>query len=44
MLDTLKTSYELFSLNVKIYFEKEKLNNYDKEMQTMMGIYAGFAQ
>jgi len=43
-LDTLKTLYELFNLGVKVYFEKENLNNYDKEMRTMMGIYAGFAQ
>lgn len=43
-LDTLKTLYELFSLGVKVYFEKENLNNYDKEMQTMMEIYVGFAQ
>ncbi len=43
-LDTLKTSYELLDLNVKVYFEKENLSNYDKEMRTMMGIYAGFAQ
>lgn len=44
MLDTLRTLYELFNLGVKIYFEKENLNNFDKEMRTMMGIYAGFAQ
>ena len=43
-LDTLKTLYELLGLNVKVYFEKEYLSNYDKEMRTMMGIYAGFAQ
>ncbi len=43
-LDTLRTLYELFGLNVKVYFEKENLNNYDKEMRTMMGIYTGFAQ
>ena len=43
-LDTLKTLYELFNLGVKVFFEKENLNNYDKEMRTMMGIYAGFAQ
>ena len=43
-LDTLKTLYVLFNLGVKVYFEKENLNNYDKEMRTMMGIYAGFAQ
>lgn len=44
MLDTLRTLYELFNLGVKVYFEKENLNNFDKEMRTMMGIYAGFAQ
>ncbi len=27
-LNTLKTLYELFSLGVKVYFEKENLNNY----------------
>lgn len=43
-LDTLKTLYELLGLNVKVYFEKENLSNYDKEMRTMMGIYAGFTQ
>ena len=43
-LDTLRTLYELFNLGVKVYFEKENLNNFDKEMRTMMGIYAGFAQ
>ncbi len=43
-LDTLKTLYELFNSGVKVYFEKENLNNYNKEMRTMMGIYAGFAQ
>lgn len=43
-LDTLKTLYELLNLGVKVCFEKENLNNYDKEMRTMMGIYAGFAQ
>ena len=43
-LETLKTLYKLMSLNVKVYFEKENLSNYDKEMRTMMGIYAGFAQ
>lgn len=43
-LDTLETLYKLMSLNVKVYFEKENLSNYDKEMRTMMGIYAGFAQ
>lgn len=39
-----KTLYELYNLDVKIYFEKENLNNFDKELRTMMGIYAGFAQ
>ena len=43
-LDTLKTLYELFNLGIKVYFEKENLNNYDKEMRIMTGIYAGFAQ
>ena len=43
-LDTLRTLYELFGLNVKVYFEKENLSNYDKEMRTIMGIYAGFTQ
>lgn len=43
-LETLKILYELFNLGVKVYFAKENLNNYDKEMRTMMGFYAGFAQ
>ncbi len=43
-LDTLKILYDLFNSGVKVYFEKENLNNYNKEMRTMMGIYAGFAQ
>lgn len=43
-LDTLKTLYDLLNLGVKVYFEKEDLNNYNKEMRTMMGIFAGFAQ
>lgn len=43
-LETLKTLYELLGSNVKVYFEKENLSNYDKEMRTIMGIYAGFAQ
>ena len=42
--ETLKMLSELLGLNVKVYFEKENLSNYDKEMRTMMGIYAGFAQ
>ncbi len=33
-LDTLKTLYGLFNSSVKVYFEKEDLNNYDKEMRT----------
>ena len=43
-LDTLKTLYKLFNSGVKVCFEKENLNNYDKEMRTITGIYAGFAQ
>ena len=43
-LDMLRKLYELFGLNVKVYFEKENLNSYDKEMRTMMRVYAGFAQ
>ena len=42
--DMLKTLYELFNLDVKVYFEKENLNNYNKEMRTTMEIYAGFVQ
>lgn len=42
--ETLKTLYELLGSNVKVCFEKENLSNYDKEMRTIMGIYAGFAQ
>ena len=43
-LDTLKTLYELFNSGVKVFIDKENLNSYDKEMRTMIGIYAGFAQ
>ncbi|MBD5116306.1 MAG: recombinase family protein [Ruminococcaceae bacterium] len=43
-LEILKIVYELFNLDVKVYFEKENLNNYNKEMRTMMGVYGGFAQ
>ncbi len=43
-LDTLKTLYQLLNLGVKVYFVKENLNNYNKEMRTMMVICAGFAQ
>ena len=43
-LNTLKTLHDLFNLDVKVYFEKENLNNYDEGIQTMMGIYAAFAQ
>ena len=43
-LDTLKTLYELFNLGVKVEIEKENLNNYNKEMKTIMGIYTAFAQ
>ena len=43
-LDTLRVLYELFHLGVKVEIEKENLNNYNKEMRTIMGIYAAFAQ
>ena len=43
-LDTLKALYELFKLGVSVEIEKENLNNYNKEMRTIMGIYAAFAQ
>ncbi len=36
-LDTLKTLFKLMSLNVKVYFEKENLSNYNKETRTMDG-------
>ena len=43
-LGTLRVLYELFNLSVKVEIEKENLNNYNKEMRTIMGIYAAFAQ
>lgn len=43
-LDTLKTAYELHNIGVKVKFEKEKINNYDKEMRVIMAIHAAFAQ
>ena len=43
-LDTLRVLYELFCLGVKVEIEKENLNNYNKEMRTIMGIYAAFSQ
>ena len=43
-LETLKTARELYELGVKVEFEKEKINNYDKEVRTAMEIYAAFAQ
>ena len=43
-LDTLRVLYELFNLGVKVEIEKENLNNYNKEMRTIMGIYAAFSQ
>ena len=43
-METLKTARELYELGVKVEFEKEKINNYDKEVRTAMEIYAVFAQ
>ena len=43
-LDTLRVLYELFNLGVRVEIEKENLNNYNKEMRTIMGIYAAFSQ
>ena len=43
-LDTLRVLYELFNIGVKVEIEKENLNNYNKEMRTIMGIYAAFSQ
>ncbi|MBR3421116.1 MAG: recombinase family protein [Ruminococcus sp.] len=43
-METLKTARELYELGVKVGFEKEKINNYDKEVRTAMEIYAAFAQ
>ena len=43
-LDTLRVLYELFNLGVKVEIEKENFNNYNKEMRTIMGIYAAFSQ
>ena len=43
-LDKLRVLYELFNIGVKVEIEKESLNNYNKEIQTIMGIYAAFSQ
>lgn len=43
-LDILRVLYELFNLGIKVEIEKENLNNYNKEMRTIMGIYAAFSQ
>ena len=43
-LDTLRVLYELFNIGVKVEIEKENLNNHNKEMRTIMGIYAAFSQ
>ena len=43
-LDIFRVLYELFNLGVKVEIEKENLNNYNKEMRTIMGIYAAFSQ
>ena len=43
-LDILRVLYELFNIGVKVEIEKENLNNYNKEMRTIMGIYAAFSQ
>lgn len=43
-LDTLRVLYELFNMGVKVEIEKENLNNYNKEIRTIMGIYAAFSQ
>ena len=42
-MDTLRVLYELFNIGVKVEIEKENLNNYNKEMRTIMGIYAAFS-
>ena len=43
-METLKSARELYELGVKVEFEKQKINNYDKEVRTAMEIYAVFAQ
>lgn len=43
-LDILKVSYKLFNMGIRVEFEKEQLNNFDKELRTYMSIYAAFAQ
>lgn len=42
-LDTLKILYKLFNMII-VEFEKEHLNNFDKELRIYMSIYAAFAQ
>ncbi|MFT3952294.1 MAG: recombinase family protein [Oscillospiraceae bacterium] len=43
-LNTLKIAYELFNIGVKVEFDKEKINNYNKEMRFAMAMYAAIAQ
>lgn len=43
-LDILKVSYKLFNMGIRVEFEKEQLDNFDKELRTYMSIYAAFAQ
>lgn len=43
-LDTLKILYKLFNMGIIVEFEKEHLNNFDKELRIYISIYAAFAQ
>lgn len=43
-LETLKVLYMLINMGIRVEFEKEHLNNYNKELRTFMSIYVAFAQ
>jgi len=43
-LDALKVTNELYERGIKVVFEKEGLDNFDKEMRMAMTVYAAFAQ
>ncbi len=43
-LDTLKAARELASIGVIVKFESENINNMNKEMRIIMGLYAAYAQ
>lgn len=43
-LDTLKIANELYNLGVRVEFEEEGINNFDKEMRAVMTVCAAVAQ